>query len=161
MRDVGIRPFLAEGVHLSVFATEDVPFIDREAIPTLTEGTFLGTYLIDQYTKACEVWGGRGALPADFHDPVVSDVPVLLLSGYYDPSTPPQLAAEVASHLSNSRHVVVRNEAHGAGFDCARQLVVDFLRKGSLQGLGPACEDVGPIVFDVPENVKSPEEGKE
>jgi pimeloyl-ACP methyl ester carboxylesterase len=136
-------------VHFSVFATEDVPFIDPASIPALTEGTFLGTYLIDQYTAACKAWGGRGALPAGFHDSVRSDVPVLLLSGYYDPSTPPQMAAKVARHLPNSRHVIVRNEAHGAGFDCARQLVVDFLTRGTLEGLGPACEDVGPIVFDV------------
>ena len=56
----------------------------------------------------------------------------------------------MAAHLANSRHVVVRNAAHGAGFDCARELVVDFLTKGSLVGLGPACEGVGPVVFDVP-----------
>jgi pimeloyl-ACP methyl ester carboxylesterase len=150
-RDSGLRRFVAMGVHLSVFGTEDVPFIDRASIPELTNGTFLGTYLIDEYTAACEAWRGRGTLPAGFHDPVRSNVPVLLLSGAYDPSTPPQVAAEVARTLPNSRHIVVRNEAHGAGFGCARRLVVQFLVTGSLEGLGPACEDVGPIQFEVPE----------
>ena len=150
-RDVGIRRAVAMGVHFAVFGTEDVPFIDRAMIPKLTDGTFLGTYLIDQYTAACEAWGNRGTLPEHYHDPVRSNVPVLLLSGYYDPSTPPHVAAEVATHLSNSRHVVVRNESHGAGFGCAQQLVVDFLKSGSLAGLGPACESAGPIEFAVPE----------
>lgn len=149
-RDVAIRNFVAMGVHFSVFGTEDVPFIDAAAIPRLTEGTFLGRYLVDQYTAACAAWGGQGTLPEGFHDPVRSDAPVLLISGYYDPSTPPQVAEEVASHLPNSRHIVVRNEAHGAGFGCARQIVADFLISASLDGLGSACEDVGPIEFEVP-----------
>ena len=151
MRDVGIRSAVSMGVHFSVFGTEDLPFIDRTMIPKLTEGTFLGTYLIDQYAAACEVWGSRGDLPSNYFEPVRSNVPVLLVSGYYDPTTPPQQAAEVATHLSNSRHIVVRNEAHGAGFGCAQQLVVDFLNSASLAGLGPACEDAAPIEFTLPE----------
>jgi pimeloyl-ACP methyl ester carboxylesterase len=149
-RDVRLRPFVAMGVHFSVFGTEDVPFIEAASIPELTNRTFLGRYLIDQYTAACKAWGGRGLLPDDFHEPVQSNAPVLLLSGYYDPSTPPSVAEEVASHLPNSRHIVVRNEAHGAGFGCARQLVVDFLTNASLEGLGSACDDVGPIEFETP-----------
>jgi len=143
------------GLHLSVFGTEDLPYIDPRMARRMTEGTFLGTYLIDQYQAACKAWDGRGRLPAGFHDPVRSSVPVLLLSGYYDPSTPPPVAAEVASTLSNSRHIVVRNEGHGAGFGCARDVVVAFLITGSLDGLGPACEGVGPIEFEVP-TTKSP-----
>jgi len=152
-RDVGIRQFVAIGVHFSIFGTEDVPFIDRARIPELTAGTFLGTYLVDQYTAACAAWDGRGTLPAGYHDPVRSNVPVLVLSGTYDPVTRPQVAAEVARHLPNSRHIVVRNEAHGAGFGCAQELVVDFLTTGSLEGLGPVCQDAGPIEFQVPELV--------
>ena len=75
---------------------------------------------------------------------------MLLISGYYDPSTPAHVAAEVARHLPNSRHVVVRNEAHGAGFGCARQLVVDFLIHASLDGIGSVCEGVGSIEFETP-----------
>jgi len=116
----------------------------------MTQGTFLGTYLIDQYTAACQAWQGRGPLPEGYHDPVRSDVPVLLLSGYYDPSTPPQYAAQVAQTLTNSRHIIVRNEGHGAGFRCAREAVVQFLQSASLDSLGAVCEDVGPIVFEVP-----------
>ena len=160
MRDVGIRKFVAMGVHLSVFGTEDVPFIDRAQVPKLTAGTFLDTYLVDQYTAACEAWGGRGVLPAGYHEPVRSNVPVLLVSGAYDPVTAPQVAAEVARYLPNSRHVVVRNESHGAGFGCAQQLVVDFLSQASFEGLGPVCEDAGPIEFQVPEPAPAGSTGK-
>jgi len=150
-RNAGLAPVIAMGVHWSVFGTEDVPFIERDRIPELTAGTFLGTYAIDQYTAACNAWQGRGKLPPGFHDSVSSEVPVLLLSGAYDPSTPVGTAEEVARHFPNSRHLVVRNEAHGAGFGCAREAVVKFLQTGSLDGIGSVCEDVGPIEFEVPE----------
>lgn len=150
LRDVALRPVVAMGVHFSVFGTEDVPYINPKDIPALTQGTFLGRYLIDQYVAACKAWGGRGVLPENFFAPVRSDIPVLLLSGWYDPSTPPRTAEAVAAHLPNSRHIVVRNEAHISGFGCARQLVVDFLIQGSLEGLGPVCEDAGPIRFETP-----------
>jgi pimeloyl-ACP methyl ester carboxylesterase len=149
-RQVALLPLVSMGVHLSVFGTEDIPFIEPDEFDALTRGTFLGTYILQQYLAADAAWQGRGTLPADFHDPVRSDVPVLLLSGWYDPSTPPSLAEEVARTLSNSRHIVVRNEAHGAGFGCARQAVITFLRQASLEDLGEVCEDVGPIRFDVP-----------
>lgn len=148
-RDVVLRPVVSFGVHLSVGCTEDVPFLDRARLEDWTAGTFLDTYLIDEYSAACEEWRG-GDLPDGYFEPVDVDVPVLLVSGYYDPSTPSQLAEEVAGHLPNSRHIVVRNEAHGSGFGCARPAAIAFLESGSLEDLGPTCEDIGPIEFELP-----------
>ena len=76
-----------------------------------------------------------------------SDIPVLILSGYYDPSTTPALGERIATHLPNSRHVVVRNESHGAEFGCARPAVIEFLQSGSLTRLGEICADVEPIRY--------------
>lgn len=148
-RDAVVRTTLAVGVHLAVFCTEDVPFIDRAAVTQLTRDTFIGSYLIDQYTHACEAWDGRGARPAGFEDHVRGTAPVLLVSGYYDPSTPPSMAESVAKGFANSRHIVVRNQAHGAGFGCARAAVEKFLVTASLEGVGPVCEEAGPIDFAI------------
>lgn len=136
----------AMGVHLAVVCSEDVPFVDRERAADSAAGTFLGTYLVEQYTAACEAWRAE-PVAESFLEPVRSNVPTLLVSGYYDPSTPAWMAEEVARHLSRSRHLVVRNEAHGAEFGCARQATVEFLRSGSLEGLGAVCEGVGPVEF--------------
>ena len=97
---------------------------------------------------ACEVWE---TTPVDetFLQPVESEIPVLIISGYYDPSTPISMGEKVAAHLPNSRHVMVRNESHGAEFGCARPAAIQFLTSGSLAGLGPICEDVGPIRYEV------------
>ncbi len=147
-RSADILPELAVGVHLSVFCAEDVPFLDDLDLDPLTRDTFVGDYLLDQYRAACDAWPAE---PVDrsYLQPVRSEIPVLMFSGYYDPSTPASTADAVAAHLPNSRHVVARNESHGAGFGCGLELLVDFLDRGSLEGLGPACENAGPIVFQV------------
>jgi pimeloyl-ACP methyl ester carboxylesterase len=146
-REVHLRPVVAMGVHLSIFCSEDLPFVRDEEIARLTEGSFLGTYLFEQYRAACAEWSAA-QVDRSFLEPVRSDIPVLLFSGYYDPSTPAWLADRVATWLPQSRHVVVRNESHGAEFGCGRQLAIDFMRTGSLEGLPPACEAVGPVRFE-------------
>lgn len=148
-RQVALRPVVAMGVHFGIICTEDMPFIDRSKVAAQTEGTFLGGYLMEQYGGICAEWP-RGELPDDYLEPVTAEIPVLLVSGYYDPSTPVWLADEVAEHLPISRHLVVRNEGHGAEFGCARDAAIQFLLSGSLEDLGPVCEDAGPIEFEVP-----------
>jgi pimeloyl-ACP methyl ester carboxylesterase len=147
-RQVGVRPYVAMGVHFGVYCSEDLPFIADSEVAGFTEGTYVGRYLYDQYNGACDVWG---AIPVaeTFLLPVESETPVLIISGYYDPSTPISMGEQVAAYLLNSRHVKVRNESHGAGFGCARPAVIQFLNRGSLEGLGPICEDAGPIHYEV------------
>ncbi len=148
-RDAAVRPSIAFGVHFAVYCAEDIPFIDWERIAGPTRKSFLGRYLLDQYGDACKAWRSNPE-PAEFTRPVTSDAPVLMVSGYYDPSTPDGVADRAAEHLSNTRHVVARNEGHNASFGCARPLAIEFLKRGTLEGLGPACEGVGPIEFEVP-----------
>ena len=146
-RQVGVRPHVAMGVHFGVYCSEDLPFIADSEVAGFTEGTFVGRYLYEQYKGACDVWE---AIPVEesFLLPVESETPVLIISGYYDPSTPISMGEQVAAHLPNSRHVKVRNESHGAEFGCARTAAVQFLTRGSLEDLGPICEDVGPVEYE-------------
>jgi hypothetical protein len=74
---------------------------------------------------------------------VTSDVPVLLLSGTYDPVTPPRFAAEVAPHLSRGLHVVVPFGHHGtwglSHDECVHDLIATFIDRGTTAGLDTAC----------------------
>ncbi len=148
-RDVALRPVVAMGVHFAVYCTEDMPFIDSRKVAELTDGTFLGTYLMDQYGAICDIWPAD-PVSRDYLEPTKVDIPILILSGYYDPTTPAALGDEVDRHLTRSRHVVVRDQAHGSGFACARPALIRFLQTGSLEELGPICEDTGAIEFEVP-----------
>ena len=129
---------LAVGMHLSVVCAEDVPRITPEDLGGLSQ-SFFGRALVDDFIRACRLWP-RGAVPADFYDPVHSDVPALLLSGGIDPATPPRHAQWVAQGLSHSRQLVAPNLGHGVSLHgCAPRLIEKFVREGTADGLDGKC----------------------
>ena len=92
------------------------------------------------------------ALCAGWHDPtiepvdrtaVASDVPTLLLSGQFDPTTPPRWAELAAEKLSRSYSFVVPMGGHGVGMDtpCGRRLIEAFLDTPSHDP-SPACDPI-------------------
>ena len=129
---------LATGLNLSVTCTEDIPFLDDATVARETAGTFLGDLRIQRQREACREWV-RGVAPPDVHQPVRSDIPVLLFSGELDPVTPPSFAERVAAGFPNHAHVVFSGSAHGSFGACARQLMAEFIAKASPRTLNTAC----------------------
>jgi len=76
----------------------------------------------------CNVWRPDIATEKIFK-PVVSNVPVLILSGEYDPVCPPVFGDITAATLSKSVHLVVPSASHAAihADDCIRNIAVGFL----------------------------------
>jgi pimeloyl-ACP methyl ester carboxylesterase len=111
-------------MELSVLCSEDLPFygdVSAEA------NTLMGMALIDYARTRCSVWP-RGAVREDFKQAVQSDTPVLLLSGEFDPVTPPRYAAEAAKSLSQSRHLIAPGQGHLVLFrGCMPKLAAEFL----------------------------------
>jgi pimeloyl-ACP methyl ester carboxylesterase len=144
---------LSIGLLFSVTCAEDIPYIDDATAARETAGTLLGDYRIREQKRACAIWP-RGSAPANVHELVHSDVPVLLLSGERDPVTPPEFGARVASHLSNSLHVVFPGGAHGADSPCAQGIRAAFVERGSVQGLDTSCvAKAPPTVFTLKPHV--------
>ena len=79
----------------------------------------------------------------DYAEPVRSDVPVLILTGEWDPVTPPSNGDAIAKTLKNSLHIVVPHGAHGLGglenIDCILRLTAEFVERGTTKGLDTAC----------------------
>jgi pimeloyl-ACP methyl ester carboxylesterase len=99
---------LAYGMHNSVVCSEDVPFYDLAKIDRVAlETTYLGTTQLDGLRNICSIWP-RGPVDADFHSPLHSDVPVLLLSGSDDPVTPPTDAEQARRGFTRSVHIVLQ-----------------------------------------------------
>lgn len=143
--------FIADGMYLSVTCAEDVPFIDPNEAATANAGNPFGNYRVEQQMRACSLWP-RGKIPADYSEPVTSDIPVLIFSGELDPVTPPERGEEVASHLANSKHVIIPHGAHGldglTNVDCLDKVMLDFLAKGNARDLDTTCvERVRPPPF--------------
>jgi pimeloyl-ACP methyl ester carboxylesterase len=73
-------------------------------------------------------------------DAVRSAVPTLILSGTFDPVTPPKFGALVLETLSNARHVVFPIGAHGAIVsDCGRQLAFGFFEQPKPATIDVSC----------------------
>jgi pimeloyl-ACP methyl ester carboxylesterase len=142
LQEPSLRRILAFGMHLSVTCAEDVPFIAEAAIEPAIAGTYLRGYRVRQQIAACREWP-RGDIPAGFHQPVTSDVPVLLVSGPYDPVTPPSFAEQVAAHLSHATHVVVPEGHHGEGglshSECITGITAKFIERAGADGLDTSC----------------------
>jgi pimeloyl-ACP methyl ester carboxylesterase len=63
-----------------------------------------------------------------FNEPVVSDIPALVLAGLYDPVTPPAGTEAVAGHLTNATFGLWPNRGHGVtGEPCATTVELAFL----------------------------------
>jgi pimeloyl-ACP methyl ester carboxylesterase len=137
-----IPDFVADGMYLSVTCAEDIPFINPEEAAKLNAGNPFGNYRVFQQTRACGMWP-RGEIPAGFREPVSSNTPVLIFSGKMDPVTPPKYGEEVASHLPNSRHVIIPEAGHGVDGlkdpGCIDRIALEFLDKGDVKNLDVTC----------------------
>ena len=129
---------LAHGVHLSVDCAEDVPFASEADIERETAGTVMGRWLYDEYASACRLWPSAPAAP-DARVPISAPVPVLLVSGEFDPVTPPDFGERVARSLPRSRHIIAPDGAHGSSAGCPRAAVLHVLKEGTLDGMQEVC----------------------
>jgi pimeloyl-ACP methyl ester carboxylesterase len=132
----------SNGMYLSVTCAEDLPWIKPGEADRLAMNTFLGDYRWKQQREACELWP-RATIPSDYSKPVTSDAPVLILTGYLDPVTPPANGDAAAKSLSNSLHLVVPSGGHGfnglEGTDCLDQIITRFVEQGTTKGLDSSC----------------------
>src|SRR5215208_3638481 len=132
----------SNGMYLSITCAEDLPWIKPGEGERMAANTFLGDYRLRQQREACTLWP-RAETERDYSQPIKSDLPVLILTGEWDPVTPPANGDRVAKTLTNSLHVVVPHGAHGLdgleGMDCIDNLIVEFIERGSIAGLNPEC----------------------
>jgi pimeloyl-ACP methyl ester carboxylesterase len=129
----------ADGLHLAAVCNEELVWIKDADIGPATATSFIGTYLIDQYREACRGWP-RAKVAADFQRPLTAPIPTLLVSGLFDPVTPPRIADRVAKYLPKVKHIVDSTSHHGSAFgNCARPVVLYVFREGTLDGAPAGC----------------------
>ena len=132
----------SNGMYLSVTCAEDLPFVKAAEAKQIGANTFLGSYRYEDQSAACQLWP-RGIVEAKYAEPVRSDKPVLILTGEWDPVTPPSQGDAVAKTLPNSLHLVVNDGAHGlsglAGGDCLDRVLTQFVERGSVKDLDTSC----------------------
>lgn len=140
---------VAAGMNYTVVCSEDVPFYHITAAQRAQmKRTFLGMAPVDDLEALCKVWP-HGPVGPDFHSPLHSDVPALLLSGGDDPITPPRYASEAARGFVHSLSLVVPGFGHGQLLDpCMDRVMAQFIRRASAAGLDTAClRHLRPVPF--------------
>ena len=129
---------LARGMYMTVTCSESVPFISGRDIINQTSGTFVGGYRVKVHIAACKEWP-RGNIPRSYIDPVKSNIPVLMISGELDASTPPWLGKEALKTLPNGRQIGIRYYGHQVDSPCIWKVMADFIAKGSAKDLDTTC----------------------
>ena len=142
------------GMGMSVICSEDAD--ELHAQPRDAD-TMLGNLLIGQIKTQCALWP-HGARPADFHAPLRSDKPILILSGARDPVTPPEYGEEIMRGLSNARHLVLKGQGHAVlGRGCVPKLIGQFIGHPDPHKLDASCLDrLGPTPAFVDFNGAAP-----
>jgi pimeloyl-ACP methyl ester carboxylesterase len=132
----------SNGLYLSITCAEDLPWIKPGEGERLAANTFLGDYRLRQQREACALWP-KAKIPAEYSKPVSGSAPVLILTGQWDPVTPPANADNTARYLPNSLHLVVPHGAHGLGglegIECVDKLLTQFVEDGTTKNLNLDC----------------------
>lgn len=141
---------IAEGMYLSVICAEDADFDPAEQPtegmpPNLLENNLRD---LEDLLELCALWDVEQLGPS-IDDPVESDIPTLLLSGQFDPITPPANAAEAAETLETAYTFTFPNGSHGSfGLNpCAGAIVADFLADPQIEPRAACLNDLGPPNF--------------
>ncbi|HZV23978.1 MAG TPA: alpha/beta hydrolase [Luteimonas sp.] len=136
MLDATMAGQMSFGMQLSVICSEDAYGLKDNPDDA---ATLLGNQFADYLGAQCEVWP-KGTMPADFHQPLHTNVPALLMSGEFDPVTPPRYGEEVARALPNGRHLVVRGQGHNViGTGCMPKLFAQFIDRADARTLDAKC----------------------
>ena len=146
---------LSLGMHYTIQCQEEFGAANtRSYASVLAAHPHLSGYLrypvegADTLVRLCGLWQAE-ARPPSAKDAVTSDIPALLLSGNYDPITPPSYADEAAATLSRAFKFVLPHAGHGVlrSDACAVRIAVAFIAE-PLQKPDSGCiADTKAIVF--------------
>ena len=127
------------------FAMADVVYFEEqlERFPDYKPGItlFHADYFVLEYMKS--------AIGGEFETlPVTSDVPALILTGDWDPITPPSNGEDLKQYFPN--HIFYNSPYTGHGVsmqsDCGKQYLLQFLDSPSMEST-PACAEKSAPVF--------------
>jgi pimeloyl-ACP methyl ester carboxylesterase len=129
---------IMHGMQLSVMCAEDA---DEMVADPKDATSLLGNDLITVLKAQCEAWP-RGRRDPAFRQPLAGDTPVLVLSGEFDPVTPPRYGDAVAKSLPNGRHLVVRGQGHNVlPVGCMPKVFARFIAAAPAKALDVKCLD--------------------
>lgn len=147
---------LSLGMHYTVQCQEEYEStLNRDYYSMVEAHPHLGGYLrypvegLSTLSRLCGMWLAE-ARPQSVNDPVRSDVPALLLSGHYDPITPPVYAEMASETLETAYRYVLPHVGHGVlrSDRCAIDIALDFINAPLSEPDSSCIARTRAIVFD-------------
>lgn len=152
---------IAPGLYISMMCHEDIlattpqdlqaalaPYTDFDNYSWLP---FYGG--VDGLFKTCKTWQAQPPAPGE-NDPVNSSIPTLIITGKYDPTTPPSWAKQLAGHLSHNYLFVFPDNGHtpttADPSGCAMGIVVAFLNDPTQSPDHTCLDKMKDVQFIVP-----------
>ncbi len=124
------KEYFSTGMYYSVQCAEEVSFDDLQTLQeAMTKFPNLGeSFDMTQYYKRCQIWDVKPASAIE-NEPVTSSLPTLVMSGAFDPITPPAYGSMAAKTLDHSFYFEFPGVGHGASVsdECPFQVAVAFL----------------------------------
>ena len=142
---------ISNGMHNAVACTEDVPFYDKQQrLARDSKDTYMGSDFHESLMEICSEWP-VGSTNESMKKIFTSKTPSLILSGQYDPVTPPSYAEQLAANLENRLHIVGEGQGHGLiSRGCIPKVISDFLEDPILENLKTECvKHLKPVPFFV------------
>lgn len=143
---------IAQGMYNSVMCAEDGDYtaedVNLDALYPDIQRVF-GPQSAT-FPAFCEQWGAA-ALDSYVDDPVVSDIPTLILSGEFDPITPSVGGDVIAETLSNAYVYTVPGQGHGSLLIdlCPIGIMIDFLADPASEPDADCLSEMG-VEFRLP-----------
>lgn len=143
------------GMYLSVQCSEEVPFNTSATIrlardPALARLNPAASNEVDSIRSECGAWN-VARQPLRENEAVRSDIPSLVLSGQFDPITPPSYARETVRTLDTAYLFEFPGYGHGILEEgCAMAIVAAFLDDPKTKPDGRCIDDLPPVEFKAP-----------
>ncbi len=122
----------SDGMFYSTTCSEDWAFLTKQDITRSLQGItppIAAVFGLDEQQEydICQFWKVQ-AMPAAQKLSVISNLPALVLSGEYDPITPPSNGQEVTQDLSHSYYFLFPGQGHGQEYSsaCSDQIISAF-----------------------------------
>lgn len=134
---------LSEVMHLAVLCNEDQQLAKfSQAQPLREQVELLHAADLKDFTMMCDIFP-RFDIDPDYFSAFKSDVPALLLSGEFDPVTPPLWAERAKQHFNHAQHIVAPGGHHGIStLGCMSSLITDFYNGEALPLDASCAEDI-------------------
>ncbi|MBA2281718.1 MAG: alpha/beta fold hydrolase [Acidimicrobiia bacterium] len=107
---------LAEGVAIGVDCADRQRLGGLSDVEAIAIDPLFESLLTLGSTRRCDLWDVE-SVDDGFTDPVVSDLPALVLGNEYDPVTPPASSDRAAEGFANGTYVFLPGLGHGAVFE--------------------------------------------